>query len=275
MPELAEVEYYRKQWEPGVGQRVLRVALHGEKRIWRGSDVKAAAQVLTGATVRDSTTRGKQMLFRFTKGGWLGVHLGMTGSLRVEPPDFAPGKHDHLVLYQKKQALVFSDARMFGRLRFHEGKEAPAWWTELPPEVASAEFTLARLNEIFRRRPRAPLKGVLLEQQFFPGVGNWMADEILWQTRTHPRCTAEQLDDTARRALWRTARAVCRTAMKTIGVDWGDPPKGWLLHDRFNTTGRCPRHRTTLIRETIAGRTTAWCEKCQKLPKKGRAKKAT
>ena len=43
-------------------------------------------------------------------------------------PNFAPGKHDHLVLFQKQHALVFSDPRMFGRVHFSVGREAPAWW---------------------------------------------------------------------------------------------------------------------------------------------------
>ena len=51
--------------------------------------------------------------------------------------------------------------------------------------------------------------------------------------------------------------------METIGEDWGDPPKDWLIHTRWKRTGQCPKHKTPLCRETIAGRTTAWCARCQ------------
>ena len=264
MPELAEVEYFRKQWDCGLGRRVTRVALRGAKRIFRGEDTEAMPRVLHGATLLGSETRGKQMAFRFSKGAWLGVHLGMTGKLHTAPADFTPDKHDHLVLFQRRQALVFSDPRMFGRVRFHCGKSAPAWWTDLPPGVLSREFTLAGLREILRRRARAPLKALLLMQEFFPGVGNWMADEILWQSGLHPRVLAGEIGDKAARELWRIARKVCRVAMKTIGVDWGDPPDDWLIHYRWKKSGRCPRHRTLLSRATIGGRTTAWCAHCQK-----------
>jgi len=263
MPELAEVEYYRSLWDAGAGERITRVALHAEKRLFRGSSAEELARTLRGATLLDSETHGKQMGFRFSKNAWLGVHLGMTGHTHVETPDFKPGKHDHLVLYQKKRALVLTDARMFGRVRFSRSKTAPEWWAELPPAVTSKEFTLAHLQDIFRRRGRAPLKGVLLNQKLFPGVGNWMADEILWQTRVHPRTTASELKDVKVREFWRVTRAVCRTALKTIGVDWGDPPEGWLLHERFKRDGHCPRHGTKLKRATVAGRTTAWCVQCQ------------
>lgn len=263
MPELAEVEYYRRRWDPGIGDRIDEVMLNGAKRIFRGSEPKKIADILRGAKLLGSEAHGKQMLFHFSKDAWLGVHLGMTGELRVEAPEFHPGKHDHLVLRQKKRTLVFSDARMFGRLRFHEGKAAPEWWTELPPAVLSREFTLERFREILQRRKRAPLKAVLLLQEFFPGVGNWMADEILWQAWVNPRTHAGSLDAATQRTLWETTRKICQVALKTIGPDWGDPPKNWLMHRRWKDGGTCPRDGTKLKRETIGGRTTAWCPKCQ------------
>src|SRR5437764_4931753 len=131
MPELAEVEYFRKRWDRGIGQRITRVVLHGAKRIFRGAEPEEVARVLRGAMLLGSETRGKQIAFRFSKGAWLGVHLGMSGKLRVEPADFSPGRHDHLVLVQKRHTLVFSDPRMFGRVRFHCGKGVPEWWSAL------------------------------------------------------------------------------------------------------------------------------------------------
>ncbi len=263
MPELAEVEYYRRQWDPGIGRKIEQVTLHGEKRIFRGGKPGLIAQTLAGAKLLSSETRGKQMLFRFSRGDWLALHLGMTGELRVEPPDFAPGKHDHLVLFQKARALVFADPRMFGRVQFHHGQDAPKWWTDLPPEVGSAEFTVKLLSAALARRKGAPIKAVLLDQALFPGIGNWMADEILWQARLDPRTPAARFDPDAVRLLWKAARQIASTALKTIGVDWGDPPDDWLFHQRWKKSGICPRHGTTLTFATVGGRTTAWCSSCQ------------
>lgn len=264
MPELAEVEYFRKQWDGGIGQRITRVAVHGTSRIFRGSEPEAMECTLRGSTFLNSEARGKQIVFRFSKDAWLGVHLGMTGKLHTAAKDFIVGRHDHLVLFQARRALVFSDPRMFGRIRFHRGKDAPTWWTGLPPAVNSREFTVAKLRAILRRRARAPLKALLLMQEFFPGIGNWMADEILWQARLHPGVLAGTLDEAAIRLLWRVARYVCRVAIKTIGVDWGDPPDNWLIHQRWGKAGRCPRDRASLSFATIGGRTTAFCPRCQK-----------
>lgn len=264
MPELAEVEYFRRRWDPGLQIRVLRVALHGGQRLFRESDPAEIERALRGAVLLGSETRGKQMAFRFSKGAWLGVHLGMTGELRTGAADFAPGRHDHLVLFQSRRALVFTDPRMFGRIRFHRGRSEPEWWSEMPPAIRSREFSVARLRAAIGHR-RAPLKALLLDQDVFPGVGNWMADEILWQTKLHPRTPATSLRPAQWRELWRITRAICRVAMKTIAVDWSDPPERWLIHRRWKDGGHCPRDHTSLRRETIGGRTTAWCPRCQRL----------
>src|SRR5436190_1489044 len=102
MPELAEVEYYRRQWDPGRRQKIARVQLHSQKRIFRGSNTRALLREITGSRFLRSESWGKQMWFEFSGGNWIGLHLGMTGTLRVEPPGFRPEKHDHLALHQAK-----------------------------------------------------------------------------------------------------------------------------------------------------------------------------
>src|SRR5882672_1762216 len=174
MPELAEVEYFRRRWDVGVGQKIAEIKINAEKRIFRGNDLKTLQRLLPGAKLIGSEARGKQMLFRFSKRGWIGIHLGMTGELRHESAAFARGKHDHLVLRQARQSLVFSDARLFGRVRFHHGTGVPEWWSRLPPALTSADFTLERVQAFLQRRARSPLKAVLLQQEFFIGIGNWM-----------------------------------------------------------------------------------------------------
>lgn len=167
MPELAEVEYYRRRFDPGLGREVLRVEVHPRARVFRGLDARVLARELTGSRLLGSRVKGKQMLFAFSGGRWLGIHLGMTGKLRVDRDGRvgesipAPSqrrirasraagttgrsarRHDHLVLHQEGQRLVFSDPRLFGRIRFAKRETEPAWWSELPPDVLSPEFTVA------------------------------------------------------------------------------------------------------------------------------------
>jgi len=273
MPELAEVEYFRKQWNPGLGHRIDEVLIHPKARIFRGTNTAQLVRSLINAKLVRSETRGKQMLFvAKPKTGakthaWLGIHLGMTGELRVEPPDFQPIRHDHLVLFQKKHTLVFKDARLFGRVLFDEGKEPPKWWTKLPPDLLSSAFTEKSLADFLHRRARAPLKAVLLMQERFPGIGNWMADEILWRAAIHPKQPAGSLDAKQTKALYREIRWVCREALRIIGADWSDPPKTWLFPHRWKKGGTCPHTGAKLQHATIGGRTTCWSPARQKLTK--------
>ena len=98
MPELAEVEYYRKQWQPAISQSITEVCLNASKRVFRGLDSEALRRGLVGETFTDSATHGKQMCFRFGTKHWLGVHLGMTGKTHILALSEKPQKHDHLVL---------------------------------------------------------------------------------------------------------------------------------------------------------------------------------
>ncbi len=264
MPELAEVEFYRKQWDAGLRRKVARVERHAGKRLLRGVDEPRLVAMLTGATLLGSEARAKLMCFRFSRDAWLGIHLGMTGKLRLEAPDFAPGKHDHLVLFQKTHALVFSDPRMFGRVHFGEGRTPPAWWAKLPPPVTSPEFTLELVTAFFARRARLAVKAALLVQTMFPGVGNWMADEILWRARIDPRLLCGRLTRKRIEALWREAREVCAVSLATVGVDFSDPPDDWFYHQRWTAAGICPRDGLGLKTATIGGRTTRWCARCQR-----------
>jgi formamidopyrimidine-DNA glycosylase len=263
MPELAEVEFHRKRWSPGLGQTVGRVSLHPDKRVLRGVRADELADRLAGSRLAESFAHGKQMLFRFAGGGWLGVHLGMTGELRTEPWDFTPGKHDHLVLHQARRSLVFADPRLFGRILFQAGEAAPEWWTSLPPGLLAPEFTVERVDGILRRRAKAPIKAVLLMQPFFPGIGNWMADEILWRIRVAPQTPAGQLAGTNAAALRREIQWVAAAALATIGETYADPPATWLFPHRWRDGGHCPRCGGRLGREEVGGRTTAWCPECQ------------
>lgn len=274
MPELAEVEFYRKRWHLAArGERVVTVHAHDHKKLLRGVDAPALRRALVGARLEDSQAAAKQMLFRFTGPAWLGIHLGMSGELNVAAPDHVPAKHDHLVLFTEKHALVFTDPRMFGRVEFSVNPEPPAWWTRVAPALLSRHFTVAAVATFLQRRRRAPIKAVLLMQEQFPGIGNWMADEILWRAAIHPRRPAGSLKPAEVRTLWRCCRLVARQALDAIAgrgtelppdLNVGIPDR-WLFNHRWRAGGICPKTKQPLAYATIGGRTTCWSPTRQKL----------
>jgi formamidopyrimidine-DNA glycosylase len=268
MPELPEVEQNRCVWDVGLGQRILKVLVpHPNVRDFRGTDVRALQDRLAGQLFSSSQVNGKQMVFRFGRAGhlWLGIHLGMSGRLTIESDSIEPNRHDHLILGQAKRSLVFSDQRQFGRVLFHQGIEPPDWWTRLAPPILSDQFTVKAVSDFLLRRRGTPLKAALLMQERFPGIGNWMADEILWRARLNPATKAGELEPAAVAHLWRTTRQVTRLAIACIQED-RDYPATWLFQHRWIDGGKCPRCRSGLSRAAIGGRTTCWCPKCQGAP---------
>ena len=162
---------------------------------------------------------------------------------------------------------------MFGRVWFAVGSAPPSWWQQLAPPILSRAFTAGAVAEFLRRRRGAPIKAVLLMQERFPGVGNWMADEILWRAAIHPQRPAGSLTPMETRTLWRECRRVCRLALAAIaGAGEVVPPTlnawipdRWLFKHRWEDGGRCPRTGVKLVRAQVGGRTTCWSPARQRL----------
>ncbi|MEM9283325.1 MAG: DNA-formamidopyrimidine glycosylase family protein [Verrucomicrobiota bacterium] len=267
MPELAEVEYYRKRWNPGLGQSITRVTTHPKSRIYRDLPATAVKRGLGTRGFIASHAHGKQMLFQFGDGAWLGLHLGMTGKLHTRTLNSAVEKHDHLVIELSGCQLVFTDPRMFGKLSLDvtKDKAPPQWWQSLPPQPHEAGFTLKAYVQFSTRFPKTPIKTLLLDQRGFPGVGNWMADEICWRSGIAPQTRVGDLTEEQHREIWRRIRQVSRDALRVIGVDWKTPPRSWLFTHRWKDGGSCPRRDCSgdLLRVDLRGRTTCWCPECQ------------
>ncbi len=266
MPELAEVEYFRRQWDAGVGKKVAGVSWHKTARVNRGLNTTKISRLLKGAIFYSSHAAAKQMAFRFSKGIWIGLHLGMTGRLERGDNQRAPTPYDHFVIKMVGGTnLYFVDPRQFGRVQFYQGEGVPDWWAKIAPPILSKDFTVSVVEAFLKRRARAPIKSVLLMQERFPGIGNWMADEVLWRAGFHPAAKAGKLGPIAIKKLTATLKKVCADAMRVIGKDWSDPPSNWLFNHRWSDGGKCPHSKEKLKRTVIGGRTTCWSPTKQKL----------
>lgn len=260
MPELAEVAYHSSIWKRSRGERFRLAWIHENARCCRELDGNELRKLFNGVSLTNGYTHGKRMLFAFESGVFLEVHLGMTGALHRCETSYEEGKHDHFALEGSDAILVFRDPRMFGKLRLHraEDGEVPRWWQELPPEPHDRRFTPRYFEQMLSRRGGSLLKPLLLQQELFPGVGNWMADEILWRARLRPDRRLSSLSEAERAQLFKEAKWVCGEALKIIGADYSDPPPSWLFLHRWKDGGICPVSKKPLQRDTVAGRTTCW-----------------
>lgn len=266
MPELAEVEYFRRQWNPGLKSKVSEVLINKKARVYRGQNTQKIKKLFKGLKLNASQAAAKQMAFYFGRNIWLGVHLGMTGKTECRERGAPPQKHDQLTLKMSSgKQLVFNDPRQFGRILVWQGEGVPEWWAKIPPPILSKEFKELRLAQFLKRRAKTTIKAVLLMQEFFPGIGNWMADEILWRAGFHPAARAGKFGPAATHQLYLILQEVCRDALRVIGKNWSDPPDSWLFNHRWKKGGRCPRTKKLLARKEIGGRTSCWSPERQKL----------
>jgi formamidopyrimidine-DNA glycosylase len=272
MPELAEVEFYRKKWANTLGdETVTHIDLHSNTRVFRDViDKLHLLDQIVGKNMSDSRAHGKQMLFGF-EDIWLGVHLGMTGRLRREDKNYSQQKADHLVIHTKSAQYVFADSRQFGKILIEKSPSIPTWFVELPPEILSQEFTDRIVLNALKKRKNSPIKSVLLDQSYFPGIGNYLADEILYKTRIHPKSLC-QFCIPLHKTLFQTIRDVCSQAILIVANIGGarddmsdDFPEDWLFNQRWGKQGICPKTKKILNREKIGGRTTVWSADLQVL----------
>jgi len=235
MPELPEVETVRRGLEPAlVGARFAKVeARRGDLRT---PFPPRFAERLTGRRVLELTRRAKYLLAGLDNGETLVMHLGMSGSFRVERGDrlVVPpfhherpklAAHDHVVFDLDSGArVIFNDPRRFGAMDLvkSEGIDGRPPFAELGVEPLSAEFDAAKLAALFAGA-RAPIKTALLDQKRIAGLGNIYACEALWRARLRPTRAASLLADAkgrptaAARALAPAIRAALAEAIAAGG----------------------------------------------------------
>lgn len=261
MPELPEVETYRRFFAEHAAGRTVRRTLVTDPAILRNASPRSLDRALRGRRFDEPQRHGK-WLFCPTDGPVLLVHFGMTGDLIWSEQEPERHRHDRMILVFDRGELRYRNMRKLGGVWLaHDQDGIEPITGPLGPDamdVGRAAFA-ARLAG-----RRGGAKGVLMNQRVVAGVGNLLADEILWQARINPVTRVETLDTRDRNRLYRVLRRVMTTAVNEL--DYMQSRPGWLNHVRGEPDARCPRCRTPLSRATVAGRTTYWCPRCQPGP---------
>lgn len=257
MPELVEVERYRVLAAEAVGWRVAAMDAPDPLVAPQGSLLDAA---LRGRRLSGARRRGKLLLLDTDGGPTLGIRFGMTGTLLLDGSPglerllYAPAASaDRWVRFtvrvrrgRRERVLALSDPRRLGRVLLDPDESA------LGPDAAGV--TLAELQAALGSSLGGPpLKARLLDQRRLAGVGNLIADEVLWRASLDPRRPASTLEPSEARRLHRHLRATIADLSARGGSHMGD-----LMVER-RPGGRCPRDGAPLLRATVGGRTTWWC----------------
>jgi formamidopyrimidine-DNA glycosylase len=258
VPELPDVEHFRQVFRRlAAGKRVESV--WADPTILRNAAAPALGRALKGRRFEDPDRLGKWLIAR-TDGPALLLHFGMTGDLVWSGDEPARHRHDRLALrFAEGGELRYRNMRKLGGVWLaHDEEEIAGLLGALGPDALAVEGRV--FAERLARR-RGGVKAALMDQGFVAGVGNIMADEILWQARLHPRRPIEGMDPVERRRLFRVMQRVLRQA--TEHYDFMERERSWLTHVRGLAGAACPRCGTHLARTVAGGRTTYFCPRCQ------------
>jgi formamidopyrimidine-DNA glycosylase len=268
MPELPNVELYRRHLDATCHGRTIRQAVVNDSRILHGLAAAEFARRVAGGHIGRSRRHGKHLLVDLGKPGWLHMHFGMNGALRrvaegEEDPsydrirfDFASGDH-----------LAYINPRMIGGVGLAANLDKFVAEEGLGPDALDRQFDRARFEHALAGR-RRDLKSLLMDQAVVAGIGNIYSDEILFQARLHPKTGSDQLDAGGRERLFGAIKEVLETAIKSgAGAErlTGRLPQSFLIPHRGKGE-HCPRCGGPVAAIKSSGRTAYFCPRCQPEP---------
>ena len=275
MPELPEVETTRRGIAPYlIGRRVVGVTLRRADLRW---PIPAAiSELLPGQRIEAVERRAKYLLLHTQAGSAL-LHLGMSGVLRVLPPDAPVGKHDHVDIAlertstQAGRILRFTDPRRFGCLLWQAPGEIHSLLANLGPEPLTDAFDGDLLWHLSRGR-KAAVKLFLMDNAVVVGVGNIYASEALFAAGIDPRRAAGSISRARYARLAGEVKRILAWAIERGGTtlrDFINPDgaPGYFFRELnvYGRAGEACQVCGTAIRQVVLGqRSTFWCPHCQR-----------
>ncbi|AFZ49825.1 DNA-formamidopyrimidine glycosylase [Dactylococcopsis salina] len=276
MPELPEVETVCR----GLNELTQGQVFQGGEVLLKRSiahpvSIEAFWSGLKNTKIQQWQRRGKYLLAELSSGGWLGLHLRMSGQLLWVEQSEPLAKHTRVrFFFSEGKELRFIDLRTFGRV----------WWVapdvdlktvitglnNLGVEPFSPEFTPTYLGNKLKNR-RCAIKTALLDQKVVAGIGNIYADETLFLGKISPLREAASLTSSEVEALQQAIISVLSTAIEEggttfnsflnlLGVNGNYMGRAWVYGREGEVCREC---ETVIQRCKINGRSSHFCPRCQ------------
>jgi len=292
MPELPEVETVKRGLAPAMeGVAIARVEVRHRGLRW--PIARDFEKRLDGATIDGLGRRAKYILADLSTGDVLVMHLGMSGSFRIDkdkkdldvPGEFhhersKDAAHDHVVFHMANgRTVTFNDPRRFGSMKIvaRSKLDQEPLLKAIGPEPLGNEFDAAMLAAACAGK-KTSLKAALLDQRVVAGLGNIYVCEALYRARLSPKRLAATIADRKGGpneravALVDAIKAVLNDAIKAGGSSLRDHRQadgslGYFQHN-FSVYDRegekCPGCKGVVKRIVQNGRSTFYCPSCQK-----------
>ncbi|MEX1335509.1 MAG: endonuclease VIII [Candidatus Limnocylindrales bacterium] len=233
---------------------------------------------LQGTRVRRVEPRGKALLIRFEDGPTMYSHNQLYGRWFIRERGVLPTTRRQLraaIHTPRSSALLYSASQI--EILDEDGLAMHPYLRKLGLDLLAAGATPSRVRArmLEPRFGRRMLGGLLLDQGFLGGVGNYLRSEILHYAAIDPARRPLDLDEAERRRFARAALTITRRAYRTRGVT-REPgyaerqrrrgrPRREYRHYVFGRAGQeCPRCDDIIVRRAVAGRRLYACPGCQR-----------
>lgn len=277
MPELPEVEAARRAVEEHcLGKKIKKAIIANDSKVIdsvSSSDFEAS---LLGKTIISAHRKGKNLWLHLDSPPFPSFQFGMSGAIyikgvavtkykrsAVNDTDEWPSKYSKFFIeLDDGLELSFTDKRRFAKVRLLKDPAAVLPISDLGPDALLEPMTVDEFAESLSKKKIA-IKALLLDQSYIAGIGNWIADEVLYQARIHPLQSSASLSKENCATLHKCIKEVIEKAVE-VGADSSQFPKNWIFHSREKKSGAfVDGKKIDFI--NAGGRTTAYVPELQKL----------
>ena len=273
MPEIAEVETVRNTLKKQIlGKKIKKVNVLYDKMI--ESNVNDFKIKLIGQEFVDILRTGKWLIFE-TNDYYLLSHLRMEGKYFLKSAGDPIVKHEHVIFtFEDDSDLRYHDTRKFGRMNLINKEELSSVEAVKKQGIEPGDISLTGEYLIEKlKNKRLPMKTLLLDQTIISGLGNIYADEVLFRAKVNPLKSGKDLSIEEAQKIVRAAEEVIKEAIEMGGTTIKSYTSSLGVTGRFQQKLMVHKHEgeeckecgTIIKRIKVGGRSTYYCDNCQKM----------
>ncbi|XP_030491825.2 formamidopyrimidine-DNA glycosylase isoform X6 [Cannabis sativa] len=247
MPELPEVEAARRAIQENcLGKKIKKSVVADDSIVIDGVSASDFEAALLGKTIVAAHRKGKNLWLQLDSPPFPSFQFGMAGAIyikgvavtkykrsAVKEDDQWPSKYSKVfVELDGGMEFSFTDKRRFAKVRLLKDPASVPPISELGPDALLEPMTDDELVASLSKKKKVAIKALLLNQSFISGIGNWIADEVLYQARIHPEQPAATLSRECCATLNKCIKEVVRYAVQ-VDAESSRFPLEWLLKKQW------------------------------------------
>lgn len=260
MPELPEVQGYKVYIDGTCLHKKIIAMDCRDKRLLK-NPLSEFETYLIGEHFTETRRIGKYLFIKTSGPKILLMHFGMTGRPNYYSESDDRPRFGHIVLtFENGFHFAFENKRKFGWWALIDSIEDYKLNHNLSDDAR--DLSLQQFRDALSTR-KTDIKKVIMDQGVAAGVGNWMADEILYQSKIHPKRRVDDMTDAEIKDVYDAMQKVIETAIEH-DAHYADFPEDFLMHFR-NEDGRCYHTGGPIEKIKVGGRSTYFSPQWQKL----------